>query len=141
MTKEYHVFTDIQNTHEQAFVFEVEREGDQIRMGELWLITSQNNGEVKTRVNLEEMFRRIGQNVGGNIDDENLDKIVEVFSDVLNNEKQTEIYFDMCQRELENMPISDCEKMIKASELCKNIEDQVGNLSDFTNNIINKRLK
>lgn len=140
MTKEYHAFTDIQDTHEQAFIFEVERDGENINLGELWMITTQDNKEVKTRVHLDKMFQQIGENIGGNLDNHGLQTIVDIFADVFSEEKQVEIQVDICQRQLDNMTLSESEKLIKASELSKRIDDEIGNISQAAENIINKRI-
>lgn len=139
MTKEYHCFTHQQKTHEQAFIFEVQREGEYVHINELWLITTQKEGEVKTRVNLEKMFQLIGQTVGGNLDDDGVEIVVNMFEDVLPKEKQLEIQFELCEKELEKTSINSADKLIRASELSKRIDDQVGNISGIVNDIINKR--
>jgi len=70
MTKEYHVFTETKDTHQQAYVFEVERfiEEQYLNLTELWIVTVQNSGEVKTRLNLSNIIENIGRNIGGNAD-------------------------------------------------------------------------
>lgn len=140
MTKEYHAFTDIQDTHEQAFIFEVERDGEHINLGELWMITTQGDKEIKTRVHLDKMFQQIGDTIGGNLDDEGVESIMDMFEDILPGDKRVEMQVDICQKKLDNMPISDADKLIKASELSKRIDDEIGNISVMAENIINKRL-
>ena len=139
MTKEYHAFTNMQQTHEQAFIFEVERDSTHIRLTELWLITSQGNSEVKTRVNLDEMYNQICDTPGGNLDDDGLQSVVDMFEDVFPAKKKIELQVDICQRTIDEMDISPAEKLIKASELSKRIDDEIGNISGVAEDIINRR--
>jgi hypothetical protein len=117
MTKEYHVLTNIQKDHQQAFVFEVERGQDPnyISLEELWLVTVQNGGEVKSRINLRDMIRAIGHNIGGNVEDKNVPEITEVFKEVLGDEKRLEVQINLCEKEIENLS-DESDKLLKAAD-------------------------
>lgn len=137
MTKEYHVYTNIQPDHEQAFVFEIEREDDNFVIGDLWTITIQKNGEVRTRVNLSEIFNSISQQIGGNIDDSNMSIVMDLFKDIIPEEKQLEIQIDLIQKELNKSYDNMADKLIKAGELSEQIDFQnnqhIQNLIDSIN--------
>jgi hypothetical protein len=113
MTKEYHVFTHQQDTHEQAFVFSVDRlEDGGLELDELWMITIQTTGEVRSRMQFGNMLDVINNNVGGNIDD--VETIAELFKDILPKEKLDEI--SLCQTDKEQMNL-DVEKLLDCDEV------------------------
>jgi len=112
MTKEYHVFTNIDEHHEQAFVFQIERENGSIELKELWTITSQKNGEVKSRLHLESMMSNIIQNEGGNIEDKNVGTILDMFKDIIPKTKVQELEQDLLEKTQNS-----AESLILASEI------------------------
>lgn len=142
MTKEYHVFTNIQSDHQQAFVFEIDRHEDInfISLEELWIVTVQDKGEVKSRINLRQMISGIGHQVGGNIDDDKMTQVLDVFNDVLDDQKRLEIQIDLCEKEVNNAT-NDSEKLLKAGELSSILHNENNNLGvqKLIDSIIKKR--
>jgi hypothetical protein len=140
MSKEYHVFTEKKPTHEQAFVFEVERhetehEQDFINILELWIVTHQNGHEVKSRIKFDQMIVSIGNRVGGSVTDENIPTLVDIFKDVLPNDKKYEIEIDLCKKDIEKTT-DESEKLIKANEYSVTLENSTGNIQHIVDNII-----
>lgn len=140
MSKEYHVFTHREPTFEQAFVFEVERDENFIAVGELWTVVTHKNGELKTRIRFDEMMDSIGHNVGGNIDDDGVSAVVDIFKDVLPLEKQIDIQVDLVQREIEENSVNSAERLIKASEYAESLNLE-GNQQKLLDKLIEQRHK
>ena len=137
MSKEFHVFTVHAHSHEQAFVFEIERSDDldMIQLCELWIVTSQNGGEVKSRINLENMLQKIGTTVGGNIDDSSVPELVNVFSEVLGDEKIDEIITDVQHKEI----IKQCSNdLIFANELANIAQHDNDDIQPIVDNMLSK---
>lgn len=124
MSKEYHVFTHIENSHQQAFIFEVERNEIEhmIRLHELWLITSHGNQEVRSRVKIDLMIQSIAEQSGGNVDDNKLDVILDMFKDVLPNEKKHEIMLDRIEHEEELVKDMDPNLLLESADYALFIE-------------------
>ena len=93
MSKEFHVFTHQDPNFEQAFVFEVERHMDDhlIEFKDLLMITTTEHGELRTRIRFEDMIQSVIHTHGGNIENSNIRVIVDMFKDLIPQEKQTEI--------------------------------------------------
>lgn len=142
MTTEYHVFTHQNTKFEQGFVFEIERleNNQQIKFNELWIVTTHKHGEVKTRLNLYDIFSIMGKTIGGNIDDTSVSEIVEVFKDILPEQKQLEIQIDLCQKEIKRSTDDPAKQLIKASEYTNILYNESPNyLQGMLDNIIKKR--
>jgi hypothetical protein len=139
MTKEFHVFVEKQSSHEQSFVFEVDRDNNQqIRISELWVIMETEKGELRTRVHLEKMIESMIKNLGGDVPEEKMFNIVNIFKDVLPKEKQLELQIDIVSSQIEHSNMSDTEKLLLANELAQDVETT--NISQMANNIINRRI-
>ena len=121
MSKEFHVFTHKDSSFEQAFIFEVERhETDKlIEFKDLYMVTSTVHGELRTRIQFENMIQSIIHSEGGNIDDSSVSVIVDMFSDLIPKEKRDEINTDLADKEIKNI---DVDQLIKASEYAVIIE-------------------
>lgn len=134
MTKEYHVFTHQDKQHEQAFVFEVDRDEMGIELCEMWMITIQNTNEVRSRVYLDKMLEKIHNTVGGNIDD--VDTVIELFKDVLPPEKIQEINDSQAIRELERVSTN---RLITANQYAELCHPNTGNIESIVNELLNKK--
>lgn len=115
MSKEFHVFTHQDTQYEQAFVFEVERhEKDElVEFKDLYMITTTSHGELKTRLCFDHMIQSIIRNEGGNIDDNSVDVIVDMFKELIPKNKHDEIMEDLSQKEIKNI---DPDQLIKAND-------------------------
>ena len=82
---EYHIFTQRFDTHEQAFVFNISRDTEKFicEINELWMITVINGTEIKTRLKIKDMCIGMGNTIGGNINDENIKTVLDMFVDIL----------------------------------------------------------
>jgi hypothetical protein len=143
MSKEYHVFTERNVTHEQAFVFEVERykstdNPDFINILELWIVTTQNGNEVKSRIKFDQMILTIGNRVGGNVSTEGMPTLVDIFKDILPNDKKYEIEIDLCKRDIDDTETT-TDKLIKANEYSITLENSAGNIQHIVDNIIKNK--
>lgn len=136
MSKEYHVFTNKQNTHEQAFVFEVDRdyENHTVFLKELWMITSQNTGELKTRILFDQMLDSIINTEGGNVPDETVETVLNVFGEVLGPEKTEEVRNDLSDKSVYKKSV---EELILASELAVVLHDN-GNIQSIVDELLSK---
>jgi len=143
MTKEYHVFTTNENNFEQGFVFEVDRNDDPkyIMLNELWIVSCKDNNEIKTRINLKEMINNIGQRIGGNVEEDGMSQIVEIFKDLFSPEKQLEIRVDMCEQEIKKTD-NTADQLLKAAEYAQRVHEKENpDLSIMIDNILLKRLQ
>lgn len=122
MSKEFHVFTHQDTQYEQQFVFEIERHEDDesVEFKDLYLVTTTQHGEIRTRIVLENMIQSIIRTEGGNIDDSSVKIVVDMFKDLIPKEKQLEIEMDLDNKEILNI---DPEELIKASEYALIIQE------------------
>lgn len=113
MSKEFHVFTHHDTQYEQAFVFEVERheEDSLVEFKDLYMITTTKHGELKTRIQFDQMIQSVINHEGGNVEDSSINVIVDMFKDLIPEEKQLEIKQEINDREIYNM---DPEQLVKA---------------------------
>ena len=114
MSKEFHVFTHQGDQYEQAFVFTVERNNDEgVEFQDLLMITQTPQGELRTVMKFDEMIHSIIRTNGGNVNDKGVCHIVDLFKDVISNEKQHELMADVYEKEIKNL---DPNELIKANE-------------------------
>jgi len=135
MTKEYHVFTEIEENQEHAFIFEIERDENYLDAKELWIINITNGTEIHMRINLQELFEKMAKNVGGNVEDESVPTIVSLLDDVLDSKKQLEVSIGLTQKNVQSPEHSEAEQIIIASDICAGLSDSsliemVKNLKD-----------
>lgn len=121
MSKEFHVFTHRDTDYEQAFVFEIERhEKEQlIEFRDLLMVTTTKHGELKTRIQFDQMIQSVITNEGGTVSDSRMNVIVDMFSELLPEEKKNEIMEDIDEKRMKNIS---AEELIKASEYAVIIE-------------------
>lgn len=107
MSKEFHVFTLHESTHEQAVVFEVDRDEDNsVELGDVYLVSTSNMGEIKTRLNFQNIIGAIIENKGGNIDDKDVDTVLDVFGDLISEEHRQEITEELEEKQHDVMTMS-----------------------------------
>jgi len=142
MTKEYHVHVEKTDTYQQNLVFETERNSDgSLYFTELWIMTTHNDRFVKSRINLESLVQRIGENVGGNVTDDKVPELVEIFSEVLGDEKRLEIQLDLCEKDISKSSDDPIERLIKAQELSEVLySGDNGDVQKLIDRIITKKL-
>lgn len=122
MSKEFHVFTHQDTQYEQAFVFEVERhdEDSSVEFKDLYLVTTTKHGELRTRICFDNMIQSILHTDGGNIDENGVQTVLDMFSDLIPKEKQIEleqiIQSEQEYKDLEKLLLTDPEELINASE-------------------------
>jgi hypothetical protein len=142
MTKEYHIHVEKTDTYQQNLVFETERNSDgSLYFTELWIMTTHNDRFVKSRINLESLVQRIGENVGGNVSDDKVPELVEIFSEVLGDEKRLEIQLDLCEKDISKSSDDPIERLIKAQELSEVLySGDNGDVQKLIDRIITKKL-
>ena len=117
MSKEFHVFTFNNDNHEQAVVFEVDRDNDNsIELGDVYLVSSSNMGELKTKLNMQNIIGHILENKGGNINDTGVEHVMDVFTDFISDEHKQQIKQEMTEKQT-NVETMNPERLIVASEL------------------------
>ena len=126
MSKEFHVFTHQDTQYEQAFVFEVERDDDSVEFKDLFLVTTTQHGELKTRIQFENMIQSIIHQRGGNIDENGVETVLDMFRDLIPKEKQSEIeqsiQSEIEYRDLEKLLSTDAQELINASDYALIVE-------------------
>lgn len=132
MSKEFHVFTHHDPQYEQAFVFEVERheEDSLVEFRDLYMITTTKHGELKTRIQFDQMVQSVINHEGGNVNDSSVSVIVDMFKDLIPDEKKQEISQELNDRQIYNM---DPEELIKAGEYIVMMEQAERVDNDETN--------
>ena len=84
------------------------------------MITTTKYGELKTRVKFEDIIQSIVKTNGGNVEDSGVSVIVDMFKDLIPEEKKLEIETDISEKEIYSM---DPLELIKASEMAKIIDE------------------
>jgi hypothetical protein len=104
-------------------------------------MTTHNDRFVKSRINLESLVQRIGENVGGNVTDDKVPELVEIFSEVLGDEKRLEIQLDLCEKDISKSSDDPIERLIKAQELSEVLySGDNGDVQKLIDRIITKKL-
>lgn len=119
MSKEFHVFTHHDPSYEQAFVFEVERHEDDVEFRDLYMLTTTKHGELKTRIQFDQMIQSVVNHEGGNVEDSSVSVIVDMFKDLIPDDKRLEISQEINDRQIYNM---DPQALIDAVEYATIIE-------------------
>jgi hypothetical protein len=142
MTKEYHVHVEKTPTYQMNLVFETERHNDgSLFFTELWIMTTHNDRFVKSRINLESLVQRIAENVGGNVSDENIPDLAEIFKDVLTDEKRVDIQLDLCEKDISKSSNDPIQRLLKAQELSEVLYSGTnGDAQQLIDRVIVKRL-
>jgi len=85
MSLEYHVFTYRENGQEQAYLFTVSRDytDKTYTIHELWMIVQHNGQESKMRLDLSGLGKLMGQQIGGNVPEENMRSVYDMFTEIL----------------------------------------------------------
>lgn len=139
MNKEYHVFTTQHKNHEQAFVFEVSREDQGVQLNELWLITCVGQSEVKTCIKFDNIIHKIMDQVGGNVPDQNVEKLTDMFDDVLSDEKKQELLIEKLEKDELRTYSMNPEELLDAAFFSEIMHDQHGNIQEIIQDITNSK--
>lgn len=117
MSKEFHVFTYQATNHEQAVVFEVNRDEDNcVELTDVYLVSTSKMGEIKTKLNFQNIIGHIIQNKGGNIEDKDVETVLDMFDDLISEEHKTEIREELEEKQSDIYQM-DPETLISACEL------------------------
>lgn len=104
MSKELHVFTHTDVNYQQCFVFQVDRDKDNsIVLDDLFLITSGEFGDIKTKINIDDLIQSMLDTKGGNVNPEDNHKILEVFEDLITPENKQEILEDINYKDVHDI--------------------------------------
>lgn len=104
MSKELHVFTHTDVNYQQCFVFQVDRDKDNsIVLDDLFLITSGEFGDIKTKINIDDLIQSMLDTKGGNVNPEDNHKILEVFEDLITPENKQEILEDINYKDVKEI--------------------------------------
>jgi len=122
MSKEFHVFTYQETNHEQAVVFEVNRESDDtVELMDIYLVSTSKMGELKTKINFQNVITSIVRNRGGNVEDSSVDTILDVFGDLIPEEHREEIREEINERQTDITKMS-VDSLLTASELIAGLD-------------------
>ena len=108
MSTEFHVFTYKELNHEQAVVFEVNRcEDNTVEILDMYLVANSKMGELKTKINFQNVISSIIHTQGGNVDDSNVPEILDVFDNLIDKEhrQQLELEFEEKQTDIMHMSV------------------------------------
>jgi len=136
MTTEYHVFTDIQENQEHAFIFEIEREEHYLDAKELWIINITNGNEIHMRINLQQLFDKMATKIGGNIEDSDVPTIMSLLDDVLDSKKQLEVSIELTKKTIQKLDNSEGQQLILAGDLSAKLSDE--SLIEMAKNLNNQ---
>lgn len=124
MSTEFHVFTYKEPNHEQAVVFEVNRcLDDTVELLDVYIVSTSKMGEVRTKLNFQNIINSIMQTKGGNVDDENVSEIIDVFSNLISDEHKKEIETEIEERKTDIHQMN-AEQLIMASELIAGLDPE-----------------
>lgn len=124
MSKEFHVFTYQETNHEQAVVFEVDRDKDNtVELTDIYLVSTSKMGELKTKLNFQNIIRSIIDNKGGNIKDSDVDTVLDVFGDLISEEHRLEIREELDEKQTDIFQM-DPESLISACEIVSYLDPE-----------------
>lgn len=106
MSTEFHVFTYKESNHEQAVVFEVNRcEDNTVEIIDMYLVASSKMGELKTKIDFQNVISSIIHTPGGNIEDNDVPQVLDVFDNLMSKEhrQQLELEFEEKQTDIMHM--------------------------------------
>lgn len=111
---EYHIFTEMNERYQQAYVFVVDRDESKVSVRDMYTVMVQSQpGEVKTRINLENIQQAIISTPGGNIHTKDAKSIFEIFGDLI----PMDVRIDHAEQELKKLKEqSDTEVLLRAAE-------------------------
>lgn len=111
---EYHVFTDMNEKYQSAFVFVVDREESRISIMDMYTITIQHRaGEIKMRMNMNQLHQMILNTPGGNIHTDDSKTLFEIFGDLI----PIEIRLKQKEQDIEQQrSINEVDLLIRAAE-------------------------
>ena len=141
MTKEFHSCMFENSIYQQYYIFEVERDGETNDVGvlELWIVTTIDGKQIKTRINFDQVIDSITRNIGGNVLDHEVEGILDIFDVVLNKYKKQQLYIDLAKKELLETSNNDTELLINANNKAdKHIERENKELSEIVKNMLSK---
>lgn len=111
---EYHIFTDMNENYQQAYVFVVDRGEEHISVMDMYTIMIQHRaGEVKSRMNMAELQRLITSTPGGNIHTKDAKTIFEVFGELIPMEIRLQHKEEEIEKELFDM---ETDMLLRAAE-------------------------
>lgn len=122
MSTEFHVFTYKEQNHEQAVVFEVNRcEDDTVELLDIYIVANSKMGELRTKINFQNVISSIVRTKGGNVDNESVPELIDVFSTLISDEhkKELETEFEERKTDIHQMSV---EQLIMASDLIGNLD-------------------
>lgn len=112
MSKEFHVFTHQESAFELALVFEVNREeDDMIVFNDMYMVATTKHGELKTRVQFNDVISSVINTRGGNIDNYSVSTIIDVFKDLIPESKQVELQVEIDDKEIKNISADELIKL------------------------------
>lgn len=117
--KEYHVHkTPLPDGAEQAFIISATRdtEDQSITVEEIFVVTSIGNQEVKSRIDIEGLVRKIAMTPGGNVPVENYDKLYEMLDSLIPEDVQLRNQVELYQHTFQPSE-SVTENLIFAAEM------------------------
>lgn len=122
MSKEFHVFNLHQDTHDQSVVFEVQRNKDNsIELGDVYLVSNSTMGELKTKLNMQNIIGHILENKGGDIPNNKIEQIIEIFDDLITDEHKQEL-FEEIEEQSHNVETMSANSLIIASEMISGLD-------------------
>ena len=122
MSTEFHVFTYKEQNHEQAVVFEVNRcEDNTVEILDMYLVANSKMGELKTKINFQNVISSIIHTPGGNVDDSSVPDIIDVFDNLMDQEHKKELESEIKERQSDIMHMTP-EHLIMACDVVAGLD-------------------
>ena len=101
MSKEFHIYTQRTNEYEQAFVFYVDRDMENMRINleELYTVTIVGTHELKTKLRLGMIIDDICENIEGNVQENSEHEIIEIFKDLISDDIKHDFEYEKLELE------------------------------------------
>ena len=101
MSKEFHIYTQRTNEYEQAFVFYVDRDMENMRINleELYTVTIIGTHELKTKLRLGMIIDDICENIEGNVQENSEHEIIEIFKDLISDDIKHDFEYEKLELE------------------------------------------
>jgi hypothetical protein len=137
--KEYHYLKVVENGLTQEIITTVQNRNDNLYITELWVRTFNDTSESRVKINLPSLAQEIQQGNSKILQDKELEKVFDIFSELLDPDQLDEHQLDNLIASLKNkLSESQTLALIKAAELALHQHPTDQSIEDIVNDKLKK---
>jgi hypothetical protein len=137
--KEYHYLKVVENGLTQEIITTVQNRNDNLYITELWVRTFNDTSESRVKINLPSLAKEIQQGNSKILQDKELEKVFDIFSELLDPDQLDEHQLDNLIASLKNkLSESQTLALIKAAELALHQHPTDQSIEDIVNDKLKK---